>query len=144
MLTTNQKGTLAEAKITAAAIEAGIVVARPLADERYDLIFDLGDRLLRIQCKWAVRRGDVVVITCRTNRRGPVGFIRTVYRPGEIDAIAAYCADTGRTYLLPPELSVARTHVSLRLTTPRNNQTVGIHQAQEYELEATLKRLLGP
>jgi hypothetical protein len=51
MLTTNQKGALAEAKIVAAAAETGIGVSRPLADERYDLIFDLRPQLLRVQCK---------------------------------------------------------------------------------------------
>jgi len=91
VLTTNQKGALAEAKIALECIEAGFGVALPFADERYDLILDLRPGLLRVQCKWAVRRGDVVVITCRTNRRGPNGFIPRTYESGEIDAIAAYC-----------------------------------------------------
>jgi len=53
MLTTNQKGTLAEAKIAARAIELGVGVARTFDDERYDLIFDLRPVLLRVQCKWS-------------------------------------------------------------------------------------------
>ena len=57
MLTTDQKGAVAEAAITLAALKSGVGVFRPLADEPYDLIFDLGTRLLRVQCKWAVRRG---------------------------------------------------------------------------------------
>ena len=37
-----------------AAIELGIDVYRPLGEgRRYDLIFDFGDRLVRVQCKWA-------------------------------------------------------------------------------------------
>jgi PD-(D/E)XK endonuclease len=144
VLTTNQKGVIAEAKIAAAAVEAGIGVARPLDDERYDLIFDLGGALLRVQCKWAVRRGDVVAIACRTNRRGPNGYIHTFYEPDEIDLIAAYCADTARVYLLPPELSIHRYMVQLRLTDPRNNQRRGIHHARDFEFEATLHRLRGP
>jgi PD-(D/E)XK endonuclease len=51
MLTSDQKGAIAEAAIARAAIELGIGVARPLADQRYDLIFDLRPRLLRVQCK---------------------------------------------------------------------------------------------
>ena len=43
----------------------GIGVSRPLDDERYDLILDLRPRFFRVQCKWAVRRGDVV----RSERR---------------------------------------------------------------------------
>jgi hypothetical protein len=48
MLTTNQKGALAEAKIVAAAMELEFGVARPLGGERYDLIIDLRSRLLRV------------------------------------------------------------------------------------------------
>jgi hypothetical protein len=55
VLTTDQKGAIAEAPIALAAIELGIGVSRPLGDERYDLIFDLRARFLRVQCKWASR-----------------------------------------------------------------------------------------
>ena len=144
MLTTNQKGAVAEAQIAAAAVELGVGVARPLADERYDLILDLRPRLLRVQCKWAVRRGDVIVVTCRTNRRGPDGFIRRTYEAGEIDAIAAYCAGVGQCYLLPPEMSVGTTGVQLRLAPARNNQRSGINWARDFEFRATLSRLFGP
>jgi hypothetical protein len=34
LLTTNQKGAIAEAKVAAKAVELGFGVARPLADER--------------------------------------------------------------------------------------------------------------
>jgi len=64
VLTTDQKGAIAESSIAAAAIKLGIGVLKPLSDgHRYDLVFDVGTRLLRVQCKWAVRRGDVVVAT---------------------------------------------------------------------------------
>ena len=43
------------------AIRLGIGVLRPLADMRYDLVLDTGTRLLRVQCKWANRQGDVIV-----------------------------------------------------------------------------------
>ena len=54
MLTTDQKGSIAEAEITAAAIRLGVGVYRPLSEgERCDLIFDLRPTLMRVQCKWA-------------------------------------------------------------------------------------------
>jgi hypothetical protein len=38
-------------------------VVKPLVEHtRYDLIFDLRPRLLRVQCKWAPLKGDVIVI----------------------------------------------------------------------------------
>ena len=144
VLTTDQKGIVAETNIAAVALAAGVGVARPLGDERYDLVFDLGSRFLRIQCKWAVRANDVVVIRCRRVRRSRAGLIRRSYLPDEIDAIVGYCAETGRCYFLPHELSVHRAAVQLRLAPPRNNQVRGIKWARDYELGATLARLSGP
>ena len=46
-LTPTQKGNVAEAAITAAAVKLGIGVLRPTGDGyRYDLVFDVGDRFL--------------------------------------------------------------------------------------------------
>jgi hypothetical protein len=62
VLTTDQKGAVAEAKIAAAPLELGIGVWRPLADEPADLIFGVGESFLRIQCKWASLYRGVIVI----------------------------------------------------------------------------------
>jgi predicted RNA-binding Zn-ribbon protein involved in translation (DUF1610 family) len=70
VLTTDQKGAIAEAEIVAAVIRLGIGVYKPVSDgERCDLIFECDRRLLRVQCKWAPRHGDVVVVRCRSCRR---------------------------------------------------------------------------
>ncbi|MDX6475815.1 MAG: hypothetical protein QOH95_1326 [Gaiellaceae bacterium] len=144
MLTTDQKGALAEQAIAFEALKHGAGVLRPLVDERYDLVLDLRPRLLRVQCKWGVQRGNVVAITCRTNRRGPEGFIPRCYGEDEIDAIAAYCASVDTCFLLPVEMSVNRTAVQLRLAPTRNNQYRRINWARDFELGATLSRLQGP
>jgi hypothetical protein len=144
MLTTDQKGAYAESMIAAVAIGEGVGVSKPLTDERYDLIFDVGERLWRIQCKWAVKLNDVVIVRCRRVRRGPEGLIRRTYLPGEIDAVAAYCAAIGACYFLPAALSVGHAAVQLRLAPTKNNQAIGIKWAQDFELRATLAKLNGP
>jgi hypothetical protein len=144
VLTTDQKGIVAETYVAAVALAAGVGVAKPLGDERYDLIFDLGEQLQRIQCKWAVRTNDVVVIRCRRVRRGPEGLIRRSYLPTEIDAIVGYCAELERCYYLPQHMSVERAAVQLRLAPTRNNQALGINWARDFELGATLAKLNGP
>jgi hypothetical protein len=144
MLTTNQKGAIAEAKIAAAALELGVGVARPASDERYDLILDARPRLIRVQCKWAVRQGAVVHVRCRGCRRGRDGLVHRGYVEGEIDMIAAYCAAIDRCYLLPLHLSVGRAAVQLRLAPSQNNQRARIHWARDYELGATLSKFYGP
>ena len=75
-LTTNQKGAIAEAAITKAAVELGIEVYRPAIEGgRFDMIFAFDDgSLLRIQCKWAARIKDVLLIRCYSCRRAIEGM----------------------------------------------------------------------
>jgi hypothetical protein len=72
-LSTDQKGAIAESAIIHAAIKLGIGVLKPLTDgHRYDLIFDIAERLVRVQCKF-VRLNDGVVMSA----------------PSQIDALRA-------------------------------------------------------
>jgi PD-(D/E)XK endonuclease len=115
VLTTDQKGAVAELKIAARAADLGIGVWGAYTVERYDLIFDLRPTLLRVQCKWASRYGDVAVVRCYRNRRNRDGLLRQYYSAADIDAFAAYCPDTDECYLLPIDLCAGRTEVRLRL-----------------------------
>jgi hypothetical protein len=55
----NQKGAIAEMRIATVAVEAGIPVFRPLQERgRYDLVLEIGDRMLRVQCKWGALNKD--------------------------------------------------------------------------------------
>jgi hypothetical protein len=144
MLTTDQKGAIAETAIVHTAIKAGFGVWRPVAEgERYDLILRVGARLLRVQCKWAPRHGDVVVVRCYSSRRARAGLVRCKYERDEIDAIAAYCEEIDRCYYLPVELCAGRLQFHLRLAPARNNQKSGINWAHDFDLAATLRVQLG-
>ena len=121
-MTTDQKGSIAEAEIVAAALRLGVGVFRPLSDgERYDLIFDLRPRLLRVQCKWARRYGDVIIVRCYSARRNREGLLNRCYSRDEIDLIAAFCPDVERAYLLPPDICTGRRAVQLRLQRTTNS-----------------------
>jgi hypothetical protein len=137
VLSTNQKGAIAEAQITATAISLGIPVLKPVVEGlRYDLVFDLGARLVRTQCKWANRANDVVVVRCRTCRHTPNGYVRTLYSAAEIDGIAAWCPDTNDCYFVPINEIAGRGSMSLRLAPARNNQALLVHWASQYRLGA--------
>ena len=98
-MTTDQKGGIAELAISMAAIKLGVEVYRPMIEGgRYDMIFGFGSRLVRVQCKWAPRQGNVVVVRCYSARRTRDGLLRRMYAPGEIDAFAAYCPEIDRCY----------------------------------------------
>jgi PD-(D/E)XK endonuclease len=137
-LTSSQKGAAAEAKIAAEAIRLGMEVYRPIAEGgRCDLILGMADSLLRVQCKWAPRVGDVIRVWIRTSRHTPTrGYVQTTYSATEVDALGVYCADLDRCYLLPISLVEGRRAIFLRLAPARNCQKLGIHLAEKYELGA--------
>jgi PD-(D/E)XK endonuclease len=144
VLSTNRKGAIAETAIVAAATRLGIDVYRPVADGgRYDLIFDTG-RLVRVQCKWASRMADVVVVRCYSARRTRDGLVRRTYTGAEIDAFGAYCAELDRCYFVPFELTLGQSMIQLRLAPPLNNQRRGIRWAADFSFEARLRDVQGP
>src|SRR3954452_9842123 len=134
----SQKGAVAETAILHEATKHGIVVYRPAVEgARADMIFELGSRLLRVQCKWARLLGEVVEVRARTCRRGPKGtYIRGTYSPDEVDVIAAYCMANDTCYLIPMELFDSQVALYLRLSAARNNQRRLVHWADEYRLGA--------
>jgi hypothetical protein len=119
-LTTNQKGAIAEGG-------------------RFDMIFVVGGRLVRVQCKWARLRGNVLSVPCYSSRRAPEGFRHRVYTADEIDALAAYCPDVGHCYFLPIERFPGYRAIQLRVTPSRNNQQARINWASDFEFGATLR-----
>jgi hypothetical protein len=141
-LTPSQKGAVAEAAITAAAIQLGLVVLRPLCEGgRYDLMFDLDPALLRVQCKLARRVDGVLSVSLRTSRYTPSGYIRTSYAATEIDAVAAYSPHLNRCFLLPIDQVAGRSAIYLRLDPTKNNQVERIKWARDYEFPAVMQRL---
>jgi prevent-host-death family protein len=131
----NHKGAVAEAKIAAEAVALGIPVLKPVAEHgRYDLAFDLGLRILRVQCKWGARQNDVVCVRIAASWHSPTrGYVKTTYDGSQIDAIGVYCGELDRCYLLPIETFSGQSGVHLRLKPPRNGQRASLHWATEYE-----------
>jgi hypothetical protein len=142
-MTTDQKGAIAEACIVAAALKLGVEVYRPIAEGgRYDMIFDIGSKLWRVQCKWASRYGDVVVVRCYSARRAREGLRRRRYTPDEIDAFAVYCHELDRCFFLP-FADAPTQEVRLRLSPTRNNQRRKIKWADDFDFTARLTQAQG-
>jgi hypothetical protein len=136
-LTTNQKGAIAETAIAHQATKLGIDVYRCVVEGgRYDFIFDYGDKLLRVQCKWALRKGEVVVVRTQSCRRTRDGLLARAYTEKEIDAVVAYCLELDACYLLPVSLVARRRCIHLRLSRARNNQSQLINWSEQYRLGA--------
>jgi prevent-host-death family protein len=138
----NHKGNVAEAAIAAAAVKLGISVLRPQFEHgRYDLVFEVGERFLRVQCKWANRKGDVVAAHVGGNYLSPSGYVRSTYGVDEVDAIAIYCGALDECYLLPIEMVAGQRMVHLRLAPARNGQRAALHFAADYLLSGAVAQL---
>jgi hypothetical protein len=145
MLTTDQKGAIAESAIVHAAIRLGVGVYRPLVEGgRYDLILAVGATLIRTQCKWATVARGAVVVRCYSSRRGPDRMIVRKYTEEEVDVIAAYCAETEQVYILLPQDFAGRREVRLRVMPALNNQRLKVNRAEDFTFEARLGVLQGP
>ena len=139
MLNSNDKGNIAEAAIALEAIKLGIDVLKPVSEHgRYDLLFDLGQRVMRVQCKWWAldRAAGVICVRVGGSRHTPAGYVRTTYSTEEVDAIAVYSAELDEVFLVPIDVVAGRSAVRLRIDPPRNAQRACINLASEYRLGA--------
>jgi PD-(D/E)XK endonuclease len=106
MLTTDQKGNIAETAIVAAAVKLGTDVYRPVGEGgRYDMIFEVDHCLLRVQCKWAARHDNILIVRCYSSRRSVGGkIVSRPYTLEQVAAFAVYSLDVDKCYLLPADL----------------------------------------
>jgi hypothetical protein len=96
----NRKGNVAEMVFAAEAARLGLSVLKPLTEhEPYDLVLGVDGRLLRVQCKWASRKGDVICVRLKRSRHSPTrGYVINTYRRDEVDALGVYCSDLNRCF----------------------------------------------
>jgi prevent-host-death family protein len=144
VLSNNQKGALAELKVAAEACALGVPVLRPMQEHgRYDLAFEIGGTLLRVQCKWGAlaRDGSVVQVKTQNSRCTPAGYVRATYAEHEIDLLAVYCGDLDRCYLLPGELAARRNEIWLRVRPTLNGQRACLNDASQFEFRGAVAQL---
>ena len=108
---------------------------------RYDLVFEIGARLLRVQCKWAPCKGEVISLNMRTSRFTPNGYVRTTYGEDEVDVIAAYCPELDRCYLIPMDVVAGRGLMHLRVSPPKNGQRAAVQFADDFLLPGAVAQL---
>jgi hypothetical protein len=139
----NVKGNVAELAIAAEAARLGLTVLMPMTEhERYDLVLGIAGRLLRVQCKWGSRQGDVIKVRLRSSYHSPTrGYVVKTYASHEVDLIAVHCGDLNRSYLLPIEMFTGKAAAYLRLGPARNNQRASVHFAADYEFPGAVAQL---
>jgi prevent-host-death family protein len=145
VLSTNQKGGIAETAITAAAYKLDIPVLRPMVEHgRYDLAFEIGERILRVQCKWGglSEDGAVIRVNLTSSWCTPNGYERRKYTVDEIDLVAVYCHELDRCYLLPSTLVAGRRSIQLRVTPTKNGQRALLNHAVDFEFAGAVAQLV--
>jgi prevent-host-death family protein len=133
----NLRGVITESTIAAEAVRLGLAVLVPaFGAPRCDMVLERDGRMLRVQCKSAAVRGDVITVRAITCRRTAHGYERGTYSRDEVDLIAAYCHELKRCFAIPIEDFGESGHLSLRLSPPRNGQRAGLHFADKYDFGA--------
>lgn len=133
-ISTQLKGQIAQLRVEQRAAELGFSVSRPTTDCRYDLIVDDNQKLIRIQIKYC--NGKTKSNGCYTvNLRRWAGDKRKItrnYHSHEIDYIAAYIPDIDDICLIPPTIFHNKTCLHIRISSARNNQSIGIVMFHDY------------
>lgn len=139
----NEKGNVAELAIATEAAKLGLTVLKPLTEHgRYDLVLALGPSLLRVQCKWGSRKGNVVFARVGSCYHSPTrGYVKATYETSEVDLMAIYCEDLERCFLLPVDLVTGQSRIQLRLAPAKNNQRAALNLAADYEFRGAIAQL---
>jgi len=110
---TNSIGNTTEGMVLAGLLRAGYRPLLPFGSgHRYDLAFDDGGVLKRVQCKTGHlnHRGAVTFTTCNQDR----SLRRRSYR-GEADYFGVYCPENGAAYLVPvDDVGVRLAHLRVK------------------------------
>lgn len=124
-------GELSEAIILAHLMKKGWAVSLPFGNnQRYDMLVDDGERILRAQCKTGRSvRGCVEFAT--SSKNGFTG-VRTAYA-GQVDIFLVYFPKNGAVYLFPAEEATA-TFVNLRIDPNNGGATSKIRWASNYQI----------
>jgi PD-(D/E)XK endonuclease len=127
-------GSRSETAILAAFHERGFLVWLPWsANTRADMILDLGDRFLRIQCKTGRLRDGAIRFRPQSVRCNTKHILIRNYI-GEVDYFAVYCPETKSVYVVPCD-ETTRSQIALRVRPSANNQAKRIRWANDYALD---------
>lgn len=125
-------GNATDAAVLSALARLEVTVLVPFGDgEAFDLVAYLGDGLfLRIQCKTARQREDVMLFNARTtdHGRGRVPY------SGLADVFGVHAPWLNAVYLVPVRDTTPYVH-TLRLAPTRNNQQRGIRYAEDFAID---------
>ncbi len=141
-LSTKQKGDIGLASVVLELTKLGYPIAMPMSEHLpYDLIVDVGGKLLKIQVKYRCTyrsEGNIINVPCHTTHQRKRGNVVGKYTLSSFDIMAVFCPCTGKVYYIRVDELLSRgTAMTLRVTTPRLSAsgviTTPISYAKDYE-----------
>ena len=129
---TKEKGDLGVLKAQLDLFEQGFVILNPVTEHApFDLVAYKNGQYKRIQVKYKSvdKTGSITIHfrSCWADKNGT--HMRQVDKD-EIDLYCIYCPDTDECYYLNP--NDCKRSVTLRVETPKNNQTNNVRLATDY------------
>jgi hypothetical protein len=131
---TKEKGDLGVACVIADLMKHGIHAALPMSEHLpYDLIAIAPDgRLSKVSVKFRTMRTDgTVAIPAKSAWADRHGVHTRLHSPGDYDAVALYCPNTGACYYVPAA-ELRRNITALRILETRNRQQIGVRMADQF------------
>ena len=132
-MNTHTKGQLAELKVQQRAVEKCYLVSKPIYDGgRYDLIIDDGQKLWRVQVKYADGGASHCegAVTVGLEKRRKDGNL--LYTSDEIDLLLVYLPKKELVLSFPAEKFHQKTGIQIRLELPKNHQKNGVNFYQDF------------
>lgn len=111
---TDFKATIAEQKVILKAVEHGLVISRPVAPARYDMIIDYGGKLERTQVKYADNCGKGIQGAVRVHFASYSNGKPKLYQEGEIDVVLAYLPAIDKIVRIEPGLFINKRGIMVR------------------------------
>lgn len=132
-----QKGNIGEAKCLAKMIELGVPVSLPFGDnERYDMIIEKDNQLLKVQVKYSTQSESEgsILFKCASSTNHTTNKHYSTYE-NDIDAFLFYNGLTNEVYFIPIEVIGTRKTITLRMTPSKNGQVKNCLFTQDYLAE---------
>jgi hypothetical protein len=130
---TKDKGDVAVAKVLADLVERGAMVLQPFTEHApFDLVAYSGGAFYRVQVKFRTLKGGSVYVAFRTTWADRHGIHNRPMPRHEVDVIAIYCPETGRTYYVNPlDFGLS---VTVRVEPSKNSQALRVLQGTSCEV----------
>lgn len=129
-------GNITELEVQTYVTRLGVQVSVPYGDRsRYDQIWDVNGKLLKVQIKHANEKSGAIEIKCKSivHRNGKHVNLR--YTKDQVDGIATFY--NNKCYFIPIE-KASRDVKTLRFDKPKFNINSTVNWAEEYEVEKYL------